>query len=267
MARWAYTLIVVVLAFGIGIGAGFGIWGGAEKRIVEGGSTTVQPLAEKGAEAYMKSHPGVKVVTGGGGSSAGVRGVAEGLFDIGAASRDLKSSELEQWPDLVKHTIARDGVAIVVNGANPVADLTMEQIRDIYANPGAHPEWTVVNREAGSGTRDTFEELVMGGEEIGEAANTIFLPSNGAVREQVATTANAIGYISLGYVDSSVKAIKVGGIECTVANVQNGTYPISRSLYLVTKGEPTGIVRDFIDFCLSDEGQAIVEEEGYIRVR
>ncbi|MCK4242409.1 MAG: phosphate ABC transporter substrate-binding protein [Dehalococcoidia bacterium] len=234
--------------------------------IMEGGSTTVQPLAESWAEAYEAKHPHVDVRVQGGGSSAGVKGAAEGMLDIGAASRDLKSSETETWPDLVKYAVALDGVAIVVNAENPngVADLTVEEVGDIFAS-GSNDTWTVLSREEGSGTRETFEKKVMDGEEI--SAHCEFLPSNGAVKEKVAATANAIGYISLGYVDASVKAVKVSGVACTQGSVRNATYPIARSLYFVTRGEPEGEVKDFIEFCLSNAGQAIVEDEGYISVQ
>ncbi len=123
----------------------------------------------------------------------------------------------------------------------------------------------MVSREEGSGTRETFEKKVMGESEI--SANAEFLPSNGAVKQKVATTPSAIGYISLGYVDDSVKAVAVNGVDCTTETVRNGTYPIARTLYFVTRGQPMEEVLDFINFCLSLEGQRIAEEEGYISIR
>jgi len=258
MTRWIYIAVSLVLAFAAVLVAGCGGGGGIDV----GGSTTVQPLAEKWAKAYE----GVDVTVSGGGSSAGVKGVAEGILDIGAISRDLKSDETDEWPDLVPTIIAYDGVAIVVNPSNPneITDLTIEEVRDIFA-AGSSSTWTVVSREEGSGTRETFEKKVMGEEEISASAE--FLPSNGAIKQKVAATSNAIGYISLGYVDDDVEAVSVDGVVCNTDNVRIGTYPISRALYYVTEGEPEGDVLDFIEFCLSTQGQQIVEEEGYISIQ
>jgi len=232
--------------------------------ITVGGSTTVQPLAEKWAKAFETKNPEVKVIVQGGGSSAGVKGCAQGILDIGAASRELKSNETSQWPDLVVTHIAADGVAIVVHPSSSVTDLTLGEIKIIFA-AGSNHKWTVINREEGSGTREVFEKKVMGGTEV--AANAEFLPSNGAVKQKVASTPNAIGYISLGYVDLSVKALSVGGVTCNVANCLNGSYPVTRYLNFITKGEPEGLTKKFIDFCLGLEGQKIVEEEGYISIK
>jgi len=232
--------------------------------ITEGGSTTVQPLADKWSEAFEAKNPNVNVIVQGGGSSAGVKGCAQGTFDIGAASRELKSSETSQWPDLVVTHVAADGVAIVVHPTNSITDLTLEEIKNIFAT-GSNDTWTVINREEGSGTREVFEEKVMAGTEV--SSNAEFLPSNGAVKQKVASTANAIGYISLGYVDLSVKALSVDGVTCNEANCRDGGYPVTRYLNFVTKGEPEGLTKEFIDFCLSSEGQKIVEEEGYISIK
>ena len=236
--------------------------------ITVGGSSTVQPLAEKWANAFEAKSPEVKVIVQGGGSSAGVKGCAQGILDIGAASRELKSSETSQWPDLIVTHVATDGVAIVVHPSNNTADLTPEEIRNIFAT-GSNDTWTVINREEGSGTREVFEKKVMAGTEAGTevAPNAEFLPSNGAVKQKVAATPSAIGYISLGYVDLSVKAVSVGGVACNEANCLNGSYPVTRYLNFITKGEPEGLTKEFIDFCLSAEGQRIADEEGYINIK
>ena len=232
--------------------------------ITEGGSTTVQPLAEKWAKAFEAQNPEVKVIVQGGGSSAGVKGCAQGILDIGAASRELKSSETSQHPELVVTHVAADGVAIVVHPSNSTTGLTLEEIRNIFAT-GSGDTWTVINREEGSGTREVFEKKVMAGTEV--APNAEFLPSNGAVKQKVAATPSAIGYISLGYVDLSVKALSIGSVACNEANCVNGSYPVTRYLNFITKGEPEGLTRKFIDFCLSAEGQGIVGEEGYISIK
>lgn len=248
--------VTLVLVCGLTV---VGCSGGSE--IVIGGSSTVQPLSEAWSEGYMAKNPDVRITVQGGGSSSGVKGAAQGTLDIGAASRELKPEEKEMWPELIVHHVAADGVAIVVHPSNDVSDMTLAEIRDIVA-AGSTEEWTVVNREEGSGTREVYEDKVMQGTEVG--ADAEFLPSNGAVKQKVASTENAIGYISLGYVDSSVTALKIGGVECTEENVIDGSYPVMRYLNYITRGEPEGLVADYIRYCKGSEGQEVVEEEGYI---
>ena len=248
---------------------------GLSSEITEAGSTTVQPLAEKLAEAFSAQYPEVEITVQGGGSSVGVKSAGEGTVDVGAASREVKDSEKEEFPDLVVHTIARDGIAIVAHPDVPVDNLTKEQVRDIFA--GEITNWSevggpdkpivVVSREEGSGTRAAFEEMVMGKEGPPIVDTAILQPSNGAVRTTVSTTPDSIGYLSFGYLDESVKTLAVDGVEPTEANAASGDYPIVRPLNLLTKGEPTGVVEAWLGFILGDEGQAIVAEEGYIPVK
>ncbi len=216
----------------------------------------------------MQMHPKVTVTIQGGGSSVGITSADEGTVDIGAASRELKPSE----PPLVKHLLARDGIAIVTPPANTVTGLTKDEVRRIFADEvtnwsqvgGADAEIIVIAREEGSGTRGAFEEMVMGEDLI--TSNAILQLSNGAVRTTVSTTPNSIGFLSFGYLDTSVKALAVDGVEGTVENAKNGSYPIVRPLYFLTKEAPTGLGKEFIDFCLSAEGQSIVTDEGFIPV-
>lgn len=230
----------------------------------EGGSTSVEPLARMWAGAFEVLNPNTSIIIQGGGSSAGIKGVAEDIYDIGAASREVKSSELETYPDLVTHHIAIDGVAIVIHSSNDtVSDMTLEEVRAIF-NTGSNDTWTVISRDEGSGTRECFENAVMGGEEI--SANCEFYSSNGAVKQKVATTENAIGYISLGFVDESVRALSLDGVEATEANVLNESYPIWRYLNFVTMGEPTGLAKAFIDWCLTEAAQDIAEKEGFTSI-
>jgi len=256
----ALLALVATLAVGSMLIAGCSSGGGS---ITIGGSTTVQPLSEAWMEEFTVDNPDVEISVQGGGSSAGVKGAEEGTLDIGAASREMKDSEKSDYPELVVFHVAADGVAIVVHPSNSTEDLTLEAIRDIYA-AGSNDEWTIINREEGSGTREVYEDIVMDGTEV--SPNAEFLPSNGAVKEKVASTENAIGYISLGYVDSSVKPVKVNGVVCSEANVINGSYPVMRYLNYITKGEPEGIVKDYIDYCLSAAGQQIAADEGYIKL-
>ena len=141
--------------------------------------------------------------------------------------------------------------------------MTLDEIRAVFA-AGSSDEWTVINREEGSGTREVYEEKVMAGTEV--SPNAEFLPSNGAVKQKVATTENAIAYISLGYVDASVKPLKVNGVVCNEDNVLNGSYPVMRYLNYITKGEAEGISKEYIDYCLSAAGQQIAADEGYIKL-
>ena len=238
------------------------------------GSTTVEPIASKAAEVYMEKHPDVKVTVQGGGSGTGIKMVGEGTVDIGNASRKIKDKEKDLYPDLVGTIIAYDGIAIVVHPSNPVENLTKQQLQDIYAGKitnwkeigGEDREIVVVTRAEGSGTRDTFIELVMNKGKVEETSRALQKPSNGAVKATVAGNESAIGYIGLGYVDDTVKPVKINNILPSSETVKNGTYPISRALYMYTKGEPSGVTKEFIDFVLSKEGQNIVEEVGFIRI-
>jgi len=240
------------------------------------GSTTVQPLAEKLAEAFSAQNPDVQIDVQGGGSSVGVKSAGQGMVDVGMASREVKQSELEEYPGLKVFTIARDGIAIVTHPDVPVDGLTKEQVRDIFAGEitnwsevgGPDKSIVVVAREEGSGTRAAFQEMVMGGDEGPPIADTAVLqPSNGAVRTTVSTTPDSIGFLSFGYLDQSVKALAIDGVEATEANAAGGAYPIVRPLNMMTRYEPTGVVKAWLDFILSDAGQAIVSEEGYIPVK
>jgi phosphate transport system substrate-binding protein len=262
------------------------------------GSTTVLPIVEECARVFMEQRPGDKVYPMGGGSSHGIKSVADGTVDIGTASRDMKSSEEEAYPDLVMHGVAKDGVAVVVHHESQVSDLTIEQLQDIYAgritnwqevggedseitevsndgiirrivkffNCGEDSGIMVVSREEGSGTRDCFEQMVMKpmGEEITDHA--IIQDSNGKIRTTVAGNKAGIGFISIGYVDSSVKAVALDGVQPTVETVRSGEYAISRTLLMITDGEPDDDEQAFLDFVLSEEGQRIVTDVHFIPV-
>jgi len=230
------------------------------------GSTSVQPFSEVLAEKFMADNQGVTVNVQGGGSSQGVAAAISGAADIGAASRDIKDEEKAQGVKDVE--IAIDGIAIVVNPANKVTELTSDQVKNIYL--GNIKNWkevggddaavTVVTREEASGTRDAFMHIIMGKDNIVNSA--IVQNSTGAVRTTVSGDKNAIGYISLSKVNKDVKALKIDGVEATEANVKNKTYKLQRPFNYVTKGEPNQLAKAFIDFVLSAEGQKLIEEEG-----
>ncbi|MEL7646167.1 MAG: phosphate ABC transporter substrate-binding protein [Anaerolineaceae bacterium] len=266
-----YTIIVVLVASLLLSACGAT---GADTTLSITGSTTVQPLAEKLAESFMSASPDVQIDVQGGGSSVGVKAAGEGTSDIGMASRVVKDEELTQFPNLRVHVIARDGIAVVVHPDNPVNDLSLDQIRDIFSGKivnwnevgGPDAAITVAAREEGSGTRDAFMELVMGKDAL-ILDNAVLQSSNGAIRTVVATTPNAIAFLSFGYLDESTKALSIGGAAATEENASSGDYPVVRPLNLLTNGEPEGLVKSFLDFVLSAEGQALVREEGYIPVK
>jgi phosphate transport system substrate-binding protein len=245
------------------------------------GSTTVQPLAEKLAEAFMAQNPDLVIEIQGGGSSVGVTSAGEGTVDIGNASRNVKDSEFEEFPDLQVFTIAFDGIAIVTHPDTELESLSVEQVRAIFGGEvtnfsevgGPDAPITVVSREEGSGTRAAFEELVMEyKDDAGEkqmvliTENALLQQSNGQVRTTVASTPNSIGYLSFGFLDETTRGVPIDGVEPSVENVKNDSYPIFRPLNMLTNGAPNELAQAFLDFILSDEGQAIVAED-YVTVK
>jgi len=254
---------------------------GLSGRLSLAGSTTVQPLAERLAEEFMKLNPGLTIEVQGGGSSVGVTSAGEGTVDIGMASRAIKDSEVAKFPDLQVFTIARDGIAIVTNPGVQLPGLSVEQVRSIFAGEitnfaevgGPDAPITVISREEGSGTRAAFEELVMEYKDAAGEKQTklitdkaLLQQSNGQVRTAVATTPNTIAYLSFGFLDSSVAPVVIDGVAPTVDNVRNGSYPISRPLNMLTKGAPNPLAQAFLDYILSNAGQEIVAED-YVRVK
>ncbi|MBN1433564.1 phosphate ABC transporter substrate-binding protein [Candidatus Fermentibacterales bacterium] len=245
---------------------------GADTEITLFGSTTVQPLAEKLGEAFEALHSDIMVTVGGGGSSVGVKAAGEGTADIGMASREVKESEFQEFPGIVVHTIARDGIAIVAHPGVSVSNLTVEQVRQIFSGEisnwsgvgGPNQVIVVIAREEGSGTRAAFEELVM--DEALITSGAILLPSNGAVRTSVSTTPNSIAFLSFGYLDPSVRGLSIEGIEPSVSNAKTGIYPVVRPLNMITPGPAGGAAARFLEFIMSPDGQAIVSSEGYISV-
>lgn len=247
--------------------------------VVIAGSTSVQPLSETLAQTYMENNPDVTVEVQGGGSGQGIKSIEEGIADIGSLSREVKDEEKASVAE--EFVIAKDGVAVVVNADVTAEDLTIEQIKGIYTGEitnwsevgGEDADIVVVSREEGSGTRGAFTEITGvltkdddGNEIDNTTADALIQSSTGAVKETVSTTPNSIGYVSLGSLDDTVKAVKVEGVEATVDTVLSGDYQIQRPFVYVVNGEMTDAAKAFIDFALSDEGQIIVEENGFIPV-
>lgn len=240
------------------------------------GSTTILPIAEEAADAFQKAHTGTSVLVSGLGSSAGIEAVSAGTAQIGTSSRDLKPEESKLG--LVDFPIAYDGIAVIVNPANGVDGLTSAQLRDIFSGKitnwsqvgGADRAIELVNRDEASGTREAFQKLVMKDAKFDPAATV--LPGTGQVRDVVARAPGAIGYISLGFVkarfsNAQVKAIAVDGVSPSEKTVADKTYPVGRVLHFFTKGKPTGLTKQFVDFVLSDAVQkGVVVDAGFIPI-
>ncbi len=265
--RIRISAIAIGVVFALNIVALSGCSQKNSAAIIIAGSTSVQPYAEVVAEEYSILHPGTEIDIQGGGSSAGITAAQSGVANIGMSSRSLKDEEKGLW----YVEIARDGLAIVVNPANNVQDLTLEQVRDIYSETittwnevgGSKSKIHVIAREEGSGTRSAFTDLVMG-KTTEITPRAIVQDSNGAVRQLVADDPNAIGFISLGLVNETVKALQLDDVAATRENVENGSYKLSRPFLFVSSGAPTGQVKEFVDFILSDDGQKILVNEGLI---
>ena len=237
------------------------------------GSTSMEKLANALSEAFMEKYPDVTVTAEFVGSGAGIEAVTNGTVDIGNSSRSLKDEE--KAAGVVENVVAIDGIAVCVDPANEVANLTKEQLTNIYNGTitnwkevgGADEPIIVIGREAGSGTRGAFEELV----DLKDAckyANE--LDSTGAVIAKVASTPGAIGYASLDALDDSVKALSLEGVEATAENIKAGNYFLSRPFVMATKGEiseQNDLVQAWFDFVLGDEGQQVASEVGLITVK
>ena len=233
------------------------------------GSTSMESVVLVLSEAFKEMYPDVTVNYSGNGSGAGVEAAIAGTSDIGLASRELKEEETSNGA--VANVVAKDGVAVIVNPANGVEDLTVEQIADIFSGKitnwsevgGEDMEIAVYGREAGSGTRGAFEEIV-GVVDACQLTNEY--SSTGDLVGNVAGNENAIGYASLSAVDETVKAVKVAGVECTEDTVKDGSYAIQRPFVMVTKDgtELSAAAQAFLDFAMSAEAAPIIAAAGAV---
>lgn len=265
-------LLSAVMIAALGFGAH-----GADKIVIDG-STTVGPIAKAFAEYYMSVHSDVNVTVSESGSGNGAKGLINGTIDVGTMSRFMKSSEFSAAAGKnvmpVAHCVAFDGLPILVHPSNPVSELTIEQIRKIYT--GVIKNWkevggpdvkiVFISRDTNSGTYETFENLVMNKEKIADSCE--YVGSNGAVRGRVQSTPAAIGYAGLGFVDNTVKALKVNGIYPSRQTVVSGKYPIARPLFMFTNGYPKmgSPIFQFVTIHLSQKGQEMVERIGFVPV-
>ena len=262
--RWGVPLLACGVAWGAASGCR-----GHRTAITLAGSTAFQPFAEKLAEEFMVLHRDISVTVQGGGSAVGVQSALSGAAQIGMADLVALPPEASELTSLV---VARDGIAVVVHPSNTVTNLATEQVRQIFS--GSVRNWnrlggrdgaiTVVSREAGSGTRSSFEQILGG---IALSGDAIVQDSNGTIRETVANDPHAVGYLSHGLVNDRIKPLTVDGRACTTDEIVAGRYALVRPVYLLTKGEPAGACKAFLDYVLSADGQGIIRANGLIPAR
>jgi phosphate transport system substrate-binding protein len=255
---------------------------GQRQTIKISGSTTVLPIVQKAADQYMAAHPNADIQVSGGGSGVGIQAIGAKTVDIGMTSREVTTAEKTKYPAFVITPVAQDGIAIVVNPSNTIPYITLDQAKNIYlgkitkwteisgANvPGTNNQIVVVGRDSASGTRTYFDETILA--KATPTKQMLEKNSNGAVLQTVAQTPGAVGYISIGFVSKDVKALPVWYnadkiIPASLDNVKTRTYPVSRDLYVITNGQPSGLAGDFITYIVSPDGQKIVADEGYVTI-
>lgn len=269
----ACCLLLLLLTGGCGDGsAGVGIRG----RVKSSGSTTLLPIAQEAASEFTDANPSARVDVQGGGSSVGITQLGDGVVDVANSSRELTADELEAG--LYDNKVAFDLISLVVNPRMPVDDLTAAQVRAVFTGEvtnwkalgGPDKEIVVVVRDQASGTREMFDQKALGWtpeDPVDSVASAIESSSNGVVREIIASTSNAIGYISFGYITRSLKAVSFDGVEPTVENASSLKYPLARYLHMFTSGKPQGAVKGYIDFVLSDGFQEEVVSKEYISIK
>lgn len=260
------ALITVIAAAGCGST-------GASGNLSLSGSTTVQPIAQEAADQFMKKNPGANVTVQGGGSSVGITNVSSGISNIGDSSRDLKDDE--KTKGLVDHQVAYDIIVAIVNPDVTVKNLTAEQEKNVFLGKvtnwsqvgGANAPITVIIRDEASGTREMFDEKVLGKTStnpVKPVTGAIEANSNGVLRQKVASTPHSIGYISFGYLDKSVKALQFNGVTGNLNTALDKSYPLSRYLHMFTKGAATGLAKTYIDFVLSPDFQNQTVAKDYV---
>ncbi len=255
-----------------------------KKSISVAGSTTVLPVVSKAAEVFKARHH-INIIVNAGGSGVGINQLGEGKIDIGMASRHITETEIRKYPRVkfMTHTIGRDAVVPVISSEvydAGVHALTLEQIRKIYEGKisnwkelgGPDRDILVVDKEKSRGTRHVFMQAVFGDEEADAPGADLVLGANNEEQTAIIQSDAAIGMLSNAWMNRDVKGLAIimadgSGVKPTMENIAGGKYPITRALRLITNGEPRGNVKAFIDFILSPEGQKIVEESGYVKVR
>ncbi|WP_077073300.1 phosphate ABC transporter substrate-binding protein [Mailhella massiliensis] len=269
MNRILSALALVLLGASLAVAAPLDSFKGQKGSIDIAGGTAHIPVMKKAAQAIMAANGDIRITVAGGGSGVGVQKVGEGLVQIGNTGRALKESEVTKY-GLVSFPFAIDGVAVAVNPENTVTGLSKAQVKDIFAGKitnwkelgGKDAAISLYVREDGSGTRETFEERALDKGTSARSANVV--NSNGAMKTAIAQDPNAIGYVGIGHLDSSIRGVTVDGMVPSQENAASGAYNITRLLYMNTKGEPTGLTALFIGYIYSEDGKAFISDSGYI---
>jgi len=268
MARNLKLLLGALAVLLVGAGTVF-----AESIVIKG-STTVLPVAQAALEAYMKANPGVNISLSGGGSGEGIKALIDKSANIANSSREIKGNEVElaksKGVNPVETIVAVDAIVPIVNPRNKVANLTIDQLSQIYQGKitnwkevgGDNLQIVVVSRDSSSGTFEAWSEMVLHKAKVAPRAQ--MQASNGAIVQAVSKNRYAIGYIGLGYVNKAVKPLTVNGVQATARTAISKEFPIARPLYIYTNGQPAGVTAKFIRFILSPAGQDLVAKAGYV---
>ncbi|MGB7969176.1 MAG: phosphate ABC transporter substrate-binding protein [Methanobacterium sp.] len=263
--KYIIGIIVVLIII---VGAYMVFAGDNSNKITIVGSTSVQPVAQSLATAYMKEHPNVKIEVQGGGTAVGLKSVSDGTAQIGMASEQLTANETT---GLNNYTLGQDGIVAIVNNNNTVTGLTSDQLKGIFTGNttnwsqvgGSNGKIDVIVREVGSGTRVAFQSLIL--DNASYVGSAIVQTSTGAVEQAVSQDPNSIGFISFASLNNKTKALTINGITCSATTIANGSYTTQRPFNFLTKGPATGAALAFINWCDGPEGQAILNNNSIVR--
>lgn len=264
------------------LGALFTGCGGAkESKVIQAkGSDTILNVTQGIAEEFMQKNPKAKIAVTGGGSGVGISALLNKTTDIAMASRSMKQSEIDKAKELgigvEEVVLGFDGITLIVNQNNSVKGLDSVTLGKIFRGEitnwkevgGDDAKIVALSRDSSSGTHEFFKEhVIRGGEKnnLEYGPETLYMPSNEAIKQEVKSNKYAIGYIGMGYMDDSVHSLAIDGITPSKENVSNKTYPIAREVYWYVPSERTGTMKELVDFAISNDGQSIVESEGFIK--
>lgn len=277
---FALSLVLVAALAVAGCGASETTDGASEAGELTGsitvqGSDTMVNLSQAWAEAFQADNAGVSISVNGGGSGTGIASLINGTVDFANASREMKDEEVGQAESAgvepVEIEVAKDGIVVLVNPENGVGDLSIEQIGQIYRGEitnwkdvgGVDKSIVLLGRDTSSGTYEYFKEEVVG-KDAEYAKSMKNLQSSQAIVEEVGKNVEAIGYVGIGYESASIKPLNVEGVAASIDTVLDGSYPLSRGLYMYSAGEPDGVKKAFVEWILSADGQRVVEDQGFV---